>query len=439
MDQPRQSIPFRTSASNPPTETPQYAILGDDGTFRGVFQPWMGHKVSELAGVEVDCKFTLVERRDPRGGLNTFSGELNPFNHSADVFIVLDNQSHIIGLVFFDEGYGIDQLVGCRYLPISRGLHDEDIGSEVIRGFVVPADVFAVWSDPTYSNPEPAGSHLREPLCFDCLNLGISVNDFDAKDDKEDRKLFSRSLKSLREVSSCSLCRLVVHAIDSTRPTWEKDKHVSDEDVVCKAWLQWHRFPATKKFRVIDITTNFPFHGPSYGAQLFPIQRAQHRFLGRLLDPQAVQPALIRKWLQRCCQKHHGDGCSSKTNSRFAEIAEHLLCIDVETQQLVRPIENSRYVALSYVWGKKPMTLLKKDQLVSWSSPGGLDSVIHGLPNVIKDAINLTAKIGVRFLWVDSLCIVQDDDAIKGQVDQQNELGVPGCLPHNFCCNWRGC
>ncbi|KAH7378009.1 hypothetical protein BKA64DRAFT_585809, partial [Cadophora sp. MPI-SDFR-AT-0126] len=31
------------------------------------------------------------------------------------------------------------------------------------------------------------------------------------------------------------------------------------------------------------------------------------------------------------------------------------------------------------------------------------------LPVLFRDAIELTRTLGIRFLWIDSLCIIQDD------------------------------
>ena len=66
-------------------------------------------------------------------------------------------------------------------------------------------------------------------------------------------------------------------------------------------------------------------------------------------------------------------------------------------------VESFRYIALSYCWGKS----------------GNLTTTIHNLdtmqtgikwdtiPQTIKDAILVTRKLGVRYLWVDALCIIQ--------------------------------
>ena len=34
---------------------------------------------------------------------------------------------------------------------------------------------------------------------------------------------------------------------------------------------------------------------------------------------------------------------------------------------------------------------------------------LHCLPQNFQDAIYATAKLGIRYLWIDALCIIQDD------------------------------
>jgi hypothetical protein len=53
--------------------------------------------------------------------------------------------------------------------------------------------------------------------------------------------------------------------------------------------------------------------------------------------------------------------------------------------------------------------------------PGSLWLSRHQLPAAIVDAIALVADIGERYLWVDSLCIVQDDgDHKQAAINQMN-------------------
>lgn len=64
------------------------------------------------------------------------------------------------------------------------------------------------------------------------------------------------------------------------------------------------------------------------------------------------------------------------------------------------------YLALSYVWGSTqkndPLTRAK----LATSKRGILTT---DLPRAMQDAIDITMKLGFRYLWVDRYCIVQDD------------------------------
>ena len=80
--------------------------------------------------------------------------------------------------------------------------------------------------------------------------------------------------------------------------------------------------------------------------------------------------------------------------------------------QLVEQDEGGKlepYVALSYCWGKtgQPMTTYA-------SMPQFLRGIkLEDLPNTIKDAIRVTRQLGMKRLWVDSLCIHQDSNYDK--------------------------
>jgi hypothetical protein len=74
--------------------------------------------------------------------------------------------------------------------------------------------------------------------------------------------------------------------------------------------------------------------------------------------------------------------------------------------------ENGEYLALSYCWGTGrgiPQTTSKTLQAhkkgIPWKS----------LPRTFQEAILLTRARGFRWLWIDSLCIVQDDPSEKLQ------------------------
>ena len=76
--------------------------------------------------------------------------------------------------------------------------------------------------------------------------------------------------------------------------------------------------------------------------------------------------------------------------------------------------ENSRYMALSYCWGAASFFQLSKD-----SFPMLLDGVSpEEFPKTIQDAIEVTRCLGVRYLWVDSLCMFQDSKGSSSWFDE---------------------
>src|SRR5206468_126482 len=80
--------------------------------------------------------------------------------------------------------------------------------------------------------------------------------------------------------------------------------------------------------------------------------------------------------------------------------------IDVERACILTAPSNCKYLALSYVWGKD-QPKLTMSTLTSWSQEGAL--LETQTPRTIRDAMVLTLELGERYLWVDSLCIIQDD------------------------------
>lgn len=70
------------------------------------------------------------------------------------------------------------------------------------------------------------------------------------------------------------------------------------------------------------------------------------------------------------------------------------------------------YVALSYVWGSIPGVLESTTNNFSQlCSPGSLKSPENRslMPRTVLDAMAVSMAMGVQYLWVDRLCIIQDD------------------------------
>lgn len=87
--------------------------------------------------------------------------------------------------------------------------------------------------------------------------------------------------------------------------------------------------------------------------------------------------------------------------------------VDVQDMAIVKLPVDSDYLALSYCWAPKPYTMLTKANFSALQQPRGL--CVLNLAPTIADAITVTHELGERFVWVDSLCIIQDDEVDKAE------------------------
>jgi hypothetical protein len=125
---------------------------------------------------------------------------------------------------------------------------------------------------------------------------------------------------------------------------------------------------------------------------------------GVVLDPDWINIDTLRLWLQ-ICDNQHGDKC--KVSSTAVGFPQWL--VDVDQLCVVRAKPGDRYVALSYVRGQVACLRTLRDNLEALQVPGSISDTKAIVPRTIQDSIRLTALLGEKWLWVDSLCIVQDD------------------------------
>jgi len=67
--------------------------------------------------------------------------------------------------------------------------------------------------------------------------------------------------------------------------------------------------------------------------------------------------------------------------------------------------ERALYVTLSHRWGKKIPSKTTKANIGNHKQSIEFNS----LPKTFQDAVLATRKMGFGYLWIDALCIVQDD------------------------------
>jgi hypothetical protein len=106
----------------------------------------------------------------------------------------------------------------------------------------------------------------------------------------------------------------------------------------------------------------------------------------------------------------HCDCCNEGYMDVLSRYVERLILVDVTTNALVEVPASTPYIALSYVWGSVPMLKTQKSNFEDLKKPGALAADNVTIPRTIRDAMYLVKGLGDHYLWVDCLCIVQDEE-----------------------------
>ncbi|KAF9873891.1 hypothetical protein CkaCkLH20_08625 [Colletotrichum karsti] len=149
----------------------------------------------------------------------------------------------------------------------------------------------------------------------------------------------------------------------------------------------------------------------------------------------------IGQWISSCEATHTvhcGDGYTPKQFSDAYPGLEVLRLIDVESYCLVRVQDVRRYVALSYVWGGVASVRLATSNLEQMLRINGIKAAWSRLPKTITDTILLAQKLQIRYVWVDALCLIQDDEDdlrrginVMDNIYERAHLTVVAAYGHN--------
>ncbi|KAI9771982.1 MAG: hypothetical protein M1839_002575 [Geoglossum umbratile] len=110
-------------------------------------------------------------------------------------------------------------------------------------------------------------------------------------------------------------------------------------------------------------------------------------------------------WLADCTKRHKE--CirlQSKLPKRVLDLGESEELSNIALY--ITTGEIAPYATLSYSWGKSPRLLTERKTLTQHCRGISLDE----FPKTLRDAIRIAKALGFRYLWIDSLCIIQGDD-----------------------------
>lgn len=282
----------------------------------------------------------------------------------------------------------IDGIYGGEFQSDDEMSGDESsIGSDVVRVYINIQEVI----DEVYT----PGTKIRRGSMFD----------------KKQKFRTSTYLGTLAEIiknrESCSLCRLILRALfgDNTRP----ETLDSQQSYECSLEMETERLVIDLEGtrRSIDLLKDH-----SSIAEQTHSNSETNKVPGKTRIPwPQFDVKVISSWLKDCETKH-GTSCADKIPMKRYQKPIELMLIDVEKRRLVRGQSSFRFLALSYVWGRVEMLKTLQENKRPLEEDGALasDGPFSSLiPPTIIDAMKLVSAISERYLWVDSLCIIQDD------------------------------
>jgi hypothetical protein len=232
---------------------------------------------------------------------------------------------------------------------------------------------------------------------------------------------------SRRAAEECRLCQLV--ACVALEPYWSKSRTFSESGTVlkgnelCRIAFNFknveHQVIAGDKESLENKGSVRPQEygyyecsisiGQKLDVAIYPLPRQDDMrwFGGRLLKPE-IDYSLVKRWIDSCERLH--TACSREKQRIDTSSMSSLRVIDLHSSCLTTiTTHQTQFAALSYVWGSVPMFMATKDTLHSLCASGGLDLYMNEIPRTIRDAMHVVRRLGIQYLWTDSICMVQDD------------------------------
>lgn len=109
-------------------------------------------------------------------------------------------------------------------------------------------------------------------------------------------------------------------------------------------------------------------------------------------------------WFKACLEH---TACREKTKRRLAHrILDVGQCSTLDKVYLIVDSQNcDSYATLSYCWGGIKPLQLTRSSLASFQA--GIK--VSELPLTFQDTVKVVRTLGIKYLWIDALCIMQDD------------------------------
>ncbi|KAF0324181.1 hypothetical protein GQ607_008611 [Colletotrichum asianum] len=254
------------------------------------------------------------------------------------------------------------------------------------------------------------------PLCLHCGKVPLTYDDLRSVIPSEGAiPFFLLGSWSHVSTSPCPLCQLVAHAIFEAHRLSPGSVPQGDDETFALVWKD-DAVPGHRGAYSINDSTNtatgqfvcFVSDSP----ETTQVASSAHFLLPTVKSK--VEISRILHWIETCTTTHPITRCRAHNYQGFKSTFPRLQVfrlVDLENDSLIEvsDIRPYKYVALSYVWGGVSSFRLTKSTLGRLQQPGSVSQIRDRLSITILDTMKLVKLLGLRYVWVDLLCLVQDD------------------------------
>jgi hypothetical protein len=250
-----------------------------------------------------------------------------------------------------------------------------------------------------------ASSQWRCGVCLFELDFGIQTLEIDIiGSDRAESVFWSSDYHEISYVDmvkssqrGCQSCKRFIEAFDTTHTDFVK--------------AQWWPGRSGERSRLVLEQTQQAFElcvsPQDYSEAILTFQPCIS--IGRKVPGSSRDAASLdqaARWLAEC-RNNHGQ-CGAKEAS-FQPT--RLLFLGDEVQNTIRLVENEAscpiYAALSHRWSEETQQVRLEHHNIAQRRQDGIS--LRELPPMMQDAISVLRQLGVLYVWIDCMCIIQDD------------------------------
>ncbi|KAE8443176.1 hypothetical protein EG329_002274 [Mollisiaceae sp. DMI_Dod_QoI] len=251
-------------------------------------------------------------------------------------------------------------------------------------------------------------------LCERCQDLfrgEVTVKRRGQLDFHEKEVIFESSLEQLSDVGNCFLCHRIYQYL-----LWKPDELWENPTQPLFITLGLRKTVTVAHFGTLRVSIHYKDRKKGLDLLdlgLSEIQGVRIEQLKPYFDSFEAGSStnstwtlrLASAWLQDCISNH--PKCKTQEGRK---LPTRLLELNSSTPNHLRLRETASfqhkptYMTLSHCWGTVKLLTLTSETVETLSS--GFPSSL--LPPTFQDAVDVALKLGISFLWIDSLCIFQD-------------------------------